>query len=75
MLPLFPPFLQVYYNNALSLPPLLLLVLLSGELRVLPAYTGLHNPEFQVGGELREGKRAFSLTSQPQSLASSCHRT
>ena len=38
----------MYYNNVLSLPPLALLVLLSRELFVLPAYPGLQNPEFQV---------------------------
>ena len=38
----------MYYNNTLSLPPLILLVLLSRELWVLPGYPGWNNVEFQV---------------------------
>ena len=42
------PHLKVYYNNVLSLPPLTLLVLLSGELRLLPSYPMWNNGEFQL---------------------------
>lgn len=39
---------QVYYNNVLSIPPLVVLVLLSGELYRLPGYRMMHSIEFQV---------------------------
>ncbi|GAX78300.1 hypothetical protein CEUSTIGMA_g5742.t1 [Chlamydomonas eustigma] len=39
---------MVYYNNVLSLPPLILLILLSGELRTLQFYPHFHTLEFQV---------------------------
>jgi GDP-mannose transporter len=41
---------MVYYNNLLSVPPLAMLSLVSGELWKLRGYQGIWNLEFQVGG-------------------------